>query len=279
MKQLQHIVRQSSSLPSSTTLYSFRCSLLCGRGRAADGLVLLPVQRPVLRGAVPHGATRGTAYVLTHGRLPLAARRQGALLEAVLGDIRTLVCVAFVKHLVDHFRCIQQASCLAHLHHRCSRPFCTQRDDKRWIQHGKVSSSKDVLNSRCKIDLLCKRAVCKASCGRLHTVHHAKDERLQLVHLIRIQTRHSGNAAQHNASSFDRGGVAQTKTLKLQLTSSMRWRLINNTRQLTKPLVEGQLHCRAPPWEHRIVVHALNNQRQGVGRKRPRRGGPSSLPV
>ena len=60
----------------------FRGSLLRSHRRAADGLVLRPVQRPVLRGAVPHGATRGTAFVLLHGRLPLVARRQGAVLEA-----------------------------------------------------------------------------------------------------------------------------------------------------------------------------------------------------
>ena len=63
-------------------------SLLCGRGCAADWLVLRPVQRPVLLGAVPHGATRGTEIVLLHGRLPLVARCQGAMLQAVFRHVR-----------------------------------------------------------------------------------------------------------------------------------------------------------------------------------------------
>ena len=70
-------------------------SLLRGRGCAADWLVLLPVQRPVLLGAVPHGATRGTAFVLLHGRLPLVAQRQGAFFQAMPRNVRAPVCCLF----------------------------------------------------------------------------------------------------------------------------------------------------------------------------------------
>ena len=68
-------------------------SLLCGHSCAAHRLVLRPVQRPVLLGAVLHGATRGTECELPHGRLPLVARRQGAALQAVLRDVGTPPCV------------------------------------------------------------------------------------------------------------------------------------------------------------------------------------------
>ena len=34
-------------------------------------------------------------------------------------------------------------------------------------------------------------------------------------------------------------------------------------------LEEGQLDSGAPPWQHRVVIHAPNNQRQTAGRENP----------
>ena len=76
-------------------------SLLCGRGCAADRLVLRPVQRPVLLRAVPHGATCGTEFVLLHGRLTLVARRQGTVFQAVLRDVRAPPCVVILNDVLS----------------------------------------------------------------------------------------------------------------------------------------------------------------------------------
>ena len=73
----------------------------------------------------PHGATRGTTFELLHGRLQLVARRQGAVLQPVLRDVRAPPCFAFLNHFFDLLRYIQQATFPAHLHHRRIRPFRT----------------------------------------------------------------------------------------------------------------------------------------------------------
>ena len=97
----QHACKASAAPASRGARVPVSRSLLCGRGCAAYPLVRRPVQRPVLLGAVPHGAARGTKFLLLHGRLPLVARGQGAVLQAVLRDVRAPPCLVILDPVLD----------------------------------------------------------------------------------------------------------------------------------------------------------------------------------
>ena len=110
-----------SAAPRSSSLGGHRC--------AACGLVLPPVQRPVLLGAIPRGPTRSARFILHHRRLALVARREGAGFQAVFRDVSCAVsCILFDNCILLFVQSSRlETSFRSHGHHRRSTPLGTKR--------------------------------------------------------------------------------------------------------------------------------------------------------
>ena len=100
-----------------------------------------PAARPWLRGrpacasssAAPRAPRSSTTRSDTRNRICTAARTPpacrttaGRSVQAVLRDVGAPPSFVAFHRFLDPLRCIQQATFPAHLHHRRSRPFCTE---------------------------------------------------------------------------------------------------------------------------------------------------------